>query len=407
MVIASAPGRVNLIGEHIDYNGFGVLPCCISQRLAVEVTDLVGESLLIRIEHTADPYSYPSYECSGTPKIRGDWTDYIVTVYLTALNFCKSSTSSFRPASVKVSNGVPQAAGLSSSSALIVATALAFQKFFNLEIPDFTSFAIKCENSIGICGGGMDQTCILNAIKGNALKIDFEPTLTFKNVKVPGFFVAAHSLVESRKSDNMKNQFNKRVFECRLSCILLDCENLKDFRTKFPTLKQALNHAELTLPSMISKSDVSLFLESSDLSQLISEPRMLDVFNSSESFVLFPRVKHVLEEADRVDRFILAANQSDLNEMGKIMNQSNSSCDILYDCSCPELRMLTETMLKYGAIGARMTGAGWGGYAIALLEKEDDLKEFIINIEREYYKTSDKTRDIIFIFEPSDSATCE
>lgn len=107
-----------------------------------------------------------------------------------------------------------------------------------------------------------------------------------------------------------------------------------------------------------------------------------------ENFKIHDRAKHVFEEADRVYKFEKACKLGDLKQMGLVMDDSHTSCKELYECSCPELDVLVQKCREAGCLGARLTGAGWGGCMVTLLKKED--KERI-----------EKELDILFYTEPA------
>lgn len=120
-------------------------------------------------------------------------------------------------------------------------------------------------------------------------------------------------------------------------------------------------------------------------------PTSLDVLKVARQYKLFQRASHVYSEAKRVHAFkdTVSSNLSEedmLKKLGDLMNESHYSCSVLYECSCPELEELVKVCRDNGALGARLTGAGWGGCAVALV-KESIVSEFILNLKKQFYKS--------------------
>lgn len=218
-----APGRVNLIGEHIDYSGYAVLPFALEQDVVVAVktdTDKQG----IRISNL-DP-KFPLREIKpndvNVDKSKHDWSNYFLAAYKGIMeNHSIQNTLSM---SIVVHGTVVMGSGLSSSSACVCAFALAISTSHGLSISktDLANITCKCERYIGLEGGGMDQAISFLAQPGTAKLIEFNPLRNFDVILPQGAtFVICNSLVESTKYMTAATNYNRRVFECKLSTAVL------------------------------------------------------------------------------------------------------------------------------------------------------------------------------------------
>ena len=379
-VTVVAPGRVYLVGEHIDYNGFGVLPCAISRFVRVTVTETTGPHVLECVQ-TDDSVKFTPRTFKSSPEIdmrTKHWTNYVVAIYQGFKHRLPAAING-KCFKVEVSGNIPIAAGVSSSSALVVAVGLALQNLLGLVIDRvaLAELCIEFEKLAGTAGGGMDQTCILLACKHHAMAIDFHPRLSARPVRVPGKFIAAHSLVESAKAVDAATKFNRRVLECRIAAKLLGCASLKEAATRW-SIDTLMDKINSEIPQIYT-------LDPAWSTQLDCRMQAAAAAASSEDG-LKPRARarHVVTEARRVDAFIEAAAEGDLEEMGRLMDESDRSCQKDYECSCPELVELTDCFRKAGALGARLTGAGWGGFAIALV-KDDHVNAVLEFLRVNFY----------------------
>jgi len=216
--ICRAPGRVNLIGEHIDYCGYSVLPMAISQDISVAGRTQLEQT--ITLANTNDRYStakieLDNYHIGGSSL---DWYDYFLCGHKGVC--CEEKILDKVGINLLVDGVVPKAAGMSSSSALVCAsglvTAVANDVISDTDRFKLAEICTKAERYIGTQGGGMDQSISFLAEHGKAKIIGFNP-LTVDDVPLPdsGVFVIAHSRVESEKAKTAS--FNVRVSECKLS----------------------------------------------------------------------------------------------------------------------------------------------------------------------------------------------
>ncbi|CAB1423805.1 unnamed protein product [Pleuronectes platessa] len=233
----------------------------------------------------------------------------------------------------------------------------------------------KCENYIGLEGGGMDQSISFLAEEGTAKLIEFQP-LKATDVKLPdgAVFVISNCCKEMNKASS--SHYNIRVVECRIA-------------TKMLAQARGLDSSKL--------------LKLSEAQKELEPPwrRCWPWWTSANTlhmthFKLHQRAKHVYGEAARVLQFKAVCDSEPAESvqlLGDLMNQSHASCRDLFECSCPELDQLVSICLKSGAVGSRLTGAGWGGCAVSMVPNEK--VDSFLNAVREAYYLPDPRRAAI------------
>jgi len=293
----------------------------------------------------------------------------------------------------------------------------------------------------------MDQAASVMSDPSSALYITFYPILTASAVPLPvrAVFVCANSLVVADKALTAKRGYNLRVVETLVAARILanslgfqivekDRITLREVAGKLAGEKDIEpEELEKNLVALENKLDVlkpnksvdgELGLTMTEMIEKSGLPR--DVFHEvylswveveATYFQLYKRTKHILSEARRVLQFrqtcLLAAGSSDTNDsmffegLGRLMNDSQSSCSLLYECSCPELDHLTRLARESGAYGSRLTGAGWGGCTISLVA-ENKVDDFIQKLKETYppYKNleGDALYEVIFATKPGRGA---
>jgi galactokinase len=319
-LVASAPGRVNLIGEHTDYNGGFVLPCAIDRRVAVAVGAGGRGGFQTRL-YSAD--------FDQTRQIDGkdsSWADYPRGVAW-AMGQAGHEISAFNAA---FSGDVPLGSGLSSSAAIEAATALALDAFFGLGLGR-TDLAIMCQRAendyVGVGSGIMDQYASLLCEAGSALLIDCR-SLAAESVpldlEAAGLaLVVCDTRVERGLADT---GYNDRRATCERAAHLLGVEELRD----------------------ATEGD-------------------LDLLSGAE----LKRARHVVSENTRVIEAVEALRAREFDEFGRLMFASHASLRDDYEVSTPELDTFVRAAEQHRARGARLTGAGFGGCAIALVPEEE------------------------------------
>ena len=326
--IISVPGRVNLIGEHIDYHNLPVLPMAIQRHIAIAFRSRTD--LLVRVHSS----NYGAREFALTPSLHPsplrDWMNYLRAASQAAQSRWKIN----RGIDAAITSDLPAAAGLSSSSALLAGFTIALLRANEIcpALDELMDILPEAEHFVGTRGGGMDHAAVLAAHGGCALLIKFAP-FEISHIPVPpGWsFLVAHSLTLAEKSGAIRAEYNAR----RIAAI------------------QALE--SLGLPSFRAALDGG-----SSLSATKALPEMQQL-----AFL------HVTSEAVRVQQAVAAMRESNLTAFGELLNASHASLRDQLRISSPALDALVEAALEAGAQGARLTGAGFGGCVIILCTAAD------------------------------------
>jgi len=417
------PGRVNLIGEHIDYCGYGVCPMALDQDIFMAVgTDNSKTLTLYNTDRKFEEFNCPldqvEITLDGTaPK----WYQYFLCGIKGILEILsEDQLHNVKGLQVVVSGTVPQSAGLSSSSALVSAAALAASHAFNLSLQkeELANICAASERYIGTQGGGMDQAIAFLATEGCAKHIQFNP-LRSTDVKLPSgaTFVIAHSLAKLNKAAT--GDYNSRVVECRLAAQIIAHRKQLDWTT-IKTLGQLQQTLGLTLDEMIaltndilketSYSREDVIRELNSTSSLVGAVSLTPNTRDTQSFKLYQRALHVFNEARRVEKFHevcknLSGGEDTLVILGNLMRQSHESLRDLYECSHPQLDRLVD-LAKVFTLGTRLTGAGWGGCTVSLVPPEN-VDKFIEFLIEEFYKplgVKDGFESIVFTTAPKGGA---
>ena len=399
-----APGRVNLIGEHTDYNGYPVLPMAIDRDFLTAFAPTRDNT--IEIANTDARFPRRSFQARLPLETfpQGDWANYVQAAVRGLLQEggLPDPARGFRAV---YSGNIPDSAGLSSSSALVVASGLVFlaangKTCDPLALADLLA---RAERYVGTESGGMDQAVSLLGRPGKAFRIDFFP-LRARPVSLPaGYtFVISHSLVRASKSATARSQYNLRVVECRLACALAAQALSK--RTGFalhPKRLSDLAPERLSLPAEEADRFVHEALgekpwSSAEIAKKLgkSAEQISDSFcrlqdgstvpEPASGYKLGKRYRHVTREAGRVEQAVQALEQGDAQRFGDLMNESHASCRDDYEVSCPELEALVAIAREHGALGARLTGAGFGGSSVNLVALSQ-TNQFMEAMKREFY----------------------
>jgi galactokinase len=352
-----APGRVNLIGEHIDYNEGIAMPFALDLHTAVAIAP--SRESRVRLTSTSDGLqrTYDLNEKSDQPW--EGWTRYVQGVW-----HYWQSQASLGPAGfdLAISSSLPMGAGLSSSAALCVATLLALQKI--AEVPatersgklSVLQQATLCQqvehHFAGVRCGLMDQLASLACQAGNVLAIDFRGPV-FTQIPWPDPKLACLLIHTGVQHQLASSEYGKRRSECESAAEKLGLRSLRDCEP-----------SELERARTLSKH--SAVAQSAE-SELASPP-----FLTTEEYL---RARHVVSEIKRTESAIVACRSGDANELGQLMNSSHQSLRDDYAVSCQELDYLVDEVRSLpGVLGARMTGGGFGGSMIALFAPSGDWK---------------------------------
>jgi N-acetylgalactosamine kinase len=420
----SAPGRINLIGEHTDYNGFPVMPMAIN--LAIRVLAAPRDDAQVELRDVADSaYAHRQFALTEVirPYAEGDWGNYVKAPVQSLVELALGKgkpLEELKGMSCLVDGNIPPAAGLSSSTALVVAAGMAFCAVNHLSLGRhaMAERMAEAEHYVGTQGGGMDQAVCLFAHEGHAVKLDFFP-LRAEQLPLAGDYaiVAAHSTINAKKTGDRRLQYNRRVLECNIGAQLL--------ARRFSMAPPA-RLADLTRPGAKSSAELVRVLE-----EHLSGRESLSLRRAAELFEMDPgrfarqflrmkdgrllpmpgdglkvlqRCRHVLSEAGRTEQAAGCLKKGDLAELGRLMDESHRSCAEDYEISCYELDLLVGLMREAGALGARLTGAGFGGFAIGLVRR-DAAAQVKAALERDFYAPRRLSGDgNVFVFGPAAGA---
>ncbi|MDE0886977.1 MAG: galactokinase [Myxococcota bacterium] len=326
---ASAPGRVNLIGEHTDYNGGLALPCAIDRETLVLLAPCNDSRVRASAWDLAESVEFDV----GVSRRRGDWSDYVRGIFF-ALAEKGVQASGF---DLGIVSRVPMNSGLSSSAALGVAVAGGVSEGLGLEMGprDWAHIAHRSESGfVGVGCGLLDHFASALGQEGHALRIDCrsEQVEAISVAGEPFGLLLVHSGVERRLADGT---YGVRVDECRRA---LD----------------AAVRAGLAPPSARTLSDLAGV--------------EMEALEAALEPLLFRRARHVLSENERVEAFCKALAGGDLQGLGSLLAEAQASLAEDYAVSTPEIDWLCAFGPSCeGVLGSRLTGAGLGGFTLHLV----------------------------------------
>ncbi len=363
-----SPGRVNLLGEHVDYNDGLVLPAAIDKEVVIEATPLVEPLICIKARDLNEAVEMTLASIAKKQDVNGKslpgWAlypagvAYVLRKYLLDVNGVEAEFSS----------NLPIGAGLSSSAAVEVGFAVLWERLggWNIDRMTLAQFCQEAEvNYVGVNCGLMDQFACANGVKGSALLLDTR-SLDWRPVKLPvGTCIVVadsgvrHSLVTS--------EYNTRHEECNEAVRIL-----KKHKASIKALRDA------------SLDD-------------------LEAVRSKMSDAVYRRAKHVITEVARVFRAVELLDKGDGEGFGRLMVETHASLRDDYEVSCRETDLLVELAMQIpGCLGARITGGGFGGCTVNLV-KEEAVEAFISKLHAEYLKASGKDT-LIFQSQAEDGA---
>ncbi|KAF4095276.1 N-acetylgalactosamine kinase [Onychostoma macrolepis] len=417
LFFACAPGRVNLIGEHIDYCGYAVLPMAIEQSILAAVS--VSDFKTVQLANTDPKYKDFTVSADGISIDRKNpqWHYY----FLCGVRGIQEhlSLSLLAGMCCMVDGTIPASSGLSSSSALVCCAGLVTMEANQKSLSKVTlaETCAKCERYIGTEGGGMDQSISFLAEEGTAKLIEFNP-LRATDVRLPdgAVFVIANCCVEMNKAAS--SHFNMRVVECRIATKMLAKARgldwsrllkLGDLQKELQvSLEQMLELVEVLHPEPYSRDEICKTLGIS--AEQLCEDILSANTQHATDFKLYQRARHVYGEAARVLQFKAVCDSSPANaiaQLGDLMNRSHTSCRDLYECSCLELDQLVDICLQAGAVGSRLTGAGWGGCTVSMVPGER-IDSFLQTVRERYYapdaRRSALEKQSLFVTRPGGGA---
>ena len=348
-----APGRVNLIGEHTDYNGGFVLPCALQYGTYLMIRQTEQPSISLASANYNEKISVSATDSIEKQETR--WFNYPLGVME---QFIKRG---FRMKGMELlySGDIPGSAGLSSSASIEMVTAFALNEmlYAQLQLTDLSMISKGAENEfVGVNCGIMDMFAIGMGEKNHAVFLNCH-SLEFKLIPVliQGFKLV---IVNTNKSRGLADsKYNERVAECQLALAYLSQQ-----------------------------------FEISRLGE-IGYPQFYKVQEKIPDEVIRKRARHVISENQRVLNAVNCLLKGDLSQFGALMNTSHDSLRDNYEVTGFELDTLVEEARKIpGVLGARMTGAGFGGCTVNLV-KEESIEQFIREVGYEYHEITSLTAD--------------
>lgn len=364
-LIIASPGRINLIGEHTDYNDGFVLPSAIDRRIYMAMA-ANGEEGRFRL-YSADLDEYLEADLAGIrPQMEPRWANYILGVVAELI----ADGASLKGFDCVFAGDIPIGGGMSSSAALENATAVGLNHLFDLQIPPqpLLRASQRAEHRYaGVLCGIMDQFATMMSQVDHAIRLDCR-TLAYEFVPLElGRYTLL--LCDTNVSHTLAgSEYNTRRRECE--------ESVSRLQTPFPQIT--------------ALRDVT--------------PAMLEAEKGRLTPLLYKRARHVVEENDRVGKAVDALKAGRLEELGRLLYLSHESLQHDYEVSCAELDFLVDfTRNKEYIPGARMMGGGFGGCTLNLIETEragefvPEAKEAYLNatgLEMKAYlvRTSDGAR---------------
>lgn len=342
-----APGRVNLIGEHTDYNEGFVFPAAIQFYIWVAISPREDRKLVLRSENFEDVIEFDLDQAGG--KATGRWSDYMEGVAVTL----EAAGHRLRGATLLAHGEVPIGSGLSSSAAISVATGLALLENSGINIPrlELAQICRRSENQfIGARVGIMDPFISCCGEAGKALMLDCR-SLAYRTVALPEdvSIVICNTMV---KHSLATGEYNTRRREC----------------------EQAVQLLRGALPGIHALRDVNMV--------------QLEACRHLLSPLSYRRCRHVITENERVSQAADALSRGDVESFGKCMAESHASLRDDYEVSCSELdTMVTIASEQSNVLGSRMTGGGFGGCTVTLV-RSSDVSEFQQNVAALYEKAT-------------------
>jgi galactokinase len=352
-VVYRAPGRVNLIGEHTDYNDGFVLPACIGFSCWVAIGPRNDDKLVIYSDNFNETIESSIDESQLRPSRK--WSDYPLGVAWAL----QKAGYRLRGANLYVRGNIPLGAGLSSSAALEVSVAYSLLGLLNQEI-DRAQLALLCQRAenefVGARCGIMDQFVCCHGRAGHALLLDCR-SLEHQFVPIPqeAQLVICNTMV---KHEIAAGEYNVRRAEC----------------------EEGVRKLSAALPGIRALRDVTL--------------RELEENRNLLTETIYKRCRHVVTENERVLKATSALRAGEIHVFGELMAKSHKSLRNDYVVSCPELDLMVDIATKQpGVYGARMTGGGFGGCTINLVSRPD-VAEFKRRVASAYCSATSKRPDI-------------
>ena len=380
--LSRAPGRVNLIGEHTDYNDLPVFPMALQKEVRIALRP--RDDGMVVLHNVRSEFQTVEFEIEPSipPFVKGSWGNYVKA----PANELARRFAIWRGFDGVVASDLPVASGLSSSSALVNAVGLALANINDVstEVREFSGIMADAEHYVGTRGGGMDQAISLGARKRCAARITFNP-LRIRHVTVPDdwCFVVADTGIRAEKSGAAQAAYNMRRKECEEALRLVSAH------VATANITEKLH---TSYPSLVKVLDPETLVEVAT-----------DVLDGN----LLRRFRHVVTEAARVEEAVDRVFAADVIGFGALMDRSHASLSRDFQVSSYELDDLVAVAREGGAAGARLTGAGFGGCIVALADRwtVGSVLETLVSEFYERRHIADRIDDRLFVAVPSRGAS--
>lgn len=345
-LIVNSPGRINIIGEHTDYNNGFVLPTAIDKKIQFKFNR--NDSLHTCNIHSNNYDASLTFELNAVGKSDKQWENYILGV----IHEIQQLTDKLRGFDCVLDSDIPVGSGISSSAALECGLAYGLNQLFDLGLSklEIVELSQRAEhNYVGTKCGIMDQFASVMSKTGHAILLDCQ-SLDYEYVPIE---IAPYKLLllNTNVSHNLASgEYNKRRNQCK--------KGVEIIKQKYPEVS--------------SLRDVT--------------PEMLQEFKSIIPQIVFNRCTYVVQEKNRVLNSVKPLKKSKLHKLGEYMYQTHDGLQNLYEVSCPELDFLVDFSKNHEeVIGARMMGGGFGGCTINIIHK-DAIENFTQKVSEAYYK---------------------
>ena len=335
-IIQSAHARVNLIGEHTDYTGGFVLPTLLKFKTTIEISSNGEKKYQVYSKHFKEKKTFNDFIKSKN----NDWIDYIKGCLFVFYNECKYVSN--KHLNIYISSDIPMERGISSSSALCVGMLKSLNEFFKTQISDkhIAILAQKVERDyIGVSGGIMDQMVSSIGIHRKAFFLDCL-NLKYQLLDIPKNW--KFYLVDSEVQRNLRNS---------------------SYNERYSQLKKAEKELGIEYLGSIKVENFK--------KEKISDP------------IILKRATHVISENDRVLKSIQYMHKKNIKEFGDLMIKSHLSYSNDFEASTKDVDLIVKNSIKAGATGARLTGGGFGGFTVSLIE-ENKLDKWLKQMSNIY-----------------------
>ena len=340
-----SPGRINIIGEHTDYNNGFVLPTAIDKKIQFKFNK--NGSLNTCNVHSTNFNTSLSFELNTVDKSEKQWENYILGV----IYEIQQLTDKLKGFNCVLDSDIPVGSGISSSAALECGLAFGLNELFNLNLSKQTIVELSKRaehNYVGTKCGIMDQFASVMSKKNHVILLDCQSMeYEYVPIKIEPFKIL---LLNTNVSHNLASgEYNVRRSQCE--------KGVEIIKQKYP--------------DVFSLRDVS--------------PSMLQEFIPEMPAVIFNRCSYIVNENERVLKSVKALKKSLLYKLGEYMYETHEGLQKLYEVSCPELDFLVDFSKKYDdVVGARMMGGGFGGCTINIIH-QDAVNKFIEDATTEYF----------------------